>query len=134
MQQPVEGMLLIGRRDMRSGNSWMHNLPVLAKGPQRCTLLVNPLDATRLGLSDGGMARLRAGGAELLAPVQLSDELMPGVISLPHGWGHDLPGARLKLAEQRPGVNMNALLNDQMRDPLSGNAVLSGIAVEVAAA
>ena len=134
LQQPVEGMLLIGRRDMRSGNSWMHNLPVLAKGPQRCTLLVNPLDATRLGLSDGGMARLRAGGAELLAPVQLSDELMPGVISLPHGWGHDLPGARLKLAEQRPGVNMNALLNDQMRDPLSGNAVLSGIAVEVAAA
>lgn len=129
----VDGMLLIGRRDVRSGNSWMHNLPILAKGPERCTLLINPLDAARLGLADGGMARLRAAGAELLAPIQITQDLMPGVVSLPHGWGHDLPGAQLGLAAQRPGVNMNILLDDKERDPLSGNAVLSGVAVEVEA-
>ena len=127
-------MLLIGRRDVRSGNSWMHNLPILAKGPERCTLLMHPQDGARLGLVDGAMARLKAAGAELLAPVHLSADLMPGVVSLPHGWGHDLPGARLNLAAARPGVNMNELLDDRLRDPLSGNAVLSGVAVEVEAA
>jgi anaerobic selenocysteine-containing dehydrogenase len=130
---PNEGMLLIGRRDVRSGNSWMHNLPVLAKGPERCTLLINPLDATRLGLAGGSLARLKAGGAELLAPIQITADLMPGVVSLPHGWGHDLPGTQLGVAAQRPGVNMNALLDDALRDPLSGNAVLSGVVVEIAA-
>ena len=134
LASPALGMLLIGRRDVRSGNSWMHNLPILAKGPERCTLLINPLDAARLGLADGGLARLKAAGAELLAPIHITPDLMPGVVSLPHGWGHDLPGAQLGLAAQRPGVNMNALLDDALRDPLSGNAVLSGVAVEVEAA
>ena len=133
LASPAEGMLLIGRRDVRSGNSWMHNLPILAKGPERCTLLINPLDAARLGLADGSLARLTAGGTALQAPVQITPDLMPGVVSLPHGWGHDLPGTQLGLAAQRPGVNMNALLNDALRDPLSGNAVLSGVAVEVEA-
>ena len=134
LANPASGMLLIGRRDVRSGNSWMHNLPLLAKGPARCTLLINPLDAARLGLAEGAIARLEAGGSELLAPVHLTPDLMPGVVSLPHGWGHDLPGTQLRLAAQRPGVNMNALLDDSLRDPLSGNAVLSGVVVEVAAA
>ena len=134
LANPASGMLLIGRRDVRSGNSWMHNLPLLAKGPARCTLLINPLDAARLGLAEGAIARLQAGGSELLAPVHLTPDLMPGVVSLPHGWGHDLPGTQLRLAAQRPGVNMNALLDDSLRDPLSGNAVLSGVVVEVAAA
>jgi anaerobic selenocysteine-containing dehydrogenase len=129
LAQPAEGMLLIGRRDMRSGNSWMHNLPVLAKGPERCTLLVNPLDAQRLGLQDGGQARVSTATGAAIARVALSDELMAGVVSLPHGWGHDLPGAQLQLAAQRPGVNLNALLSDRLRDPLSGNAVLSGVTV-----
>ena len=133
LASPAKGMLLIGRRDVRSGNSWMHNLPILAKGPERCTLLINPLDAARLGLADGSLARLTAGGTALQAPVHLTPDLMPGVVSLPHGWGHDLPGTQLGLAAQRPGVNMNALLNDALRDPLSGNAVLSGVAVEVEA-
>ncbi|MDN3922573.1 molybdopterin-dependent oxidoreductase [Roseateles violae] len=131
---PVEGMLLIGRRDMRSGNSWMHNLPVLAKGPERCTLLVHPADAARLGLSDGGRARLATTTGAGLVRVELSETLMPGVVSLPHGWGHDLPGARLRQAAERPGLNMNALLDDGARDPLSGNAVLSGVAVQIAPA
>ncbi len=130
---PAEGMLLIGRRDVRSGNSWMHNLPILAKGPERCTLLINPLDAERLGLRDGSLAQLSAGGAQLQVPVHLTADLMPGVVSLPHGWGHDLTGTRLQLAAQRPGVNMNSLLDDRARDPLSGNAVLSGVAVDVVA-
>ena len=133
LASPAKGMLLIGRRDVRSGNSWMHNLPILAKGPERCTLLINPLDAARLGLADGSLARLTAGGTALQAPVHITPDLMPGVVSLPHGWGHDLPGTQLGLAAQRPGVNMNALLNDALRDPLSGNAVLSGVAVEVEA-
>ncbi|MET0519892.1 MAG: molybdopterin-dependent oxidoreductase [Burkholderiaceae bacterium] len=136
---PAPEMLLIGRRDVRSGNSWMHNLPILAKGPERCTLRVHPDDGRRLGLADGAMARLSAAGAGaaaagLVVPVQLSAELRPGVVSLPHGWGHDLPGARLRLAAERPGVNINELLDDRLRDPLSGNAVLSGVAVHVMAA
>lgn len=134
LAQAQTGMLLIGRRDVRSGNSWMHNLPVLAKGPERCTLTVHPADAQRLGLQEGANARLSAGDAELIVPVHLSDELMPGVVSLPHGWGHNLPHTRLHLARQRPGVNLNALLSDHLRDPLSGNAVLSGAPVSVCAA
>ena len=129
-----EGMLLIGRRDTRSGNSWMHNLPVLAKGPERCTLLVHPADAQRLGLQDGALARLQSGATELLAPVRITNEMQVGVVSLPHGWGHDLPGSQLHEAALRPGVNMNALLDDRLRDPLSGNAVLSGVPVQVSTA
>ncbi len=126
-------MLIIGRRDTRSNNSWMHNLPTLAKGPERCTLLVHPADAERLGLSDGGLARVSRGAASLQAPVVLSAAMMPGVVSLPHGWGHDLAGSRLGLASLRPGVNLNVLLDDGLIDPLSGNAVLSGVAVQVEA-
>jgi anaerobic selenocysteine-containing dehydrogenase len=126
-------MQIMGRRQVRSGNSWMHNLPILAKGPFRCTALVHPADAQRLGLLDGGMAQISAEGQTIKAQVQISDEVMAGVVSLPHGWGHDLPGARLQLAAQRPGVNLNALLSDRVWDPLSGNAVLSGGAVTVTA-
>jgi anaerobic selenocysteine-containing dehydrogenase len=111
----------------------MHNLPILAKGPFRCTALVHPADAQRLGLLDGGMAQISAEGQTIKAQVQISDEVLAGVVSLPHGWGHDLPGARLQLAAQRPGVNLNALLSDRVWDPLSGNAVLSGGAVTVTA-
>jgi anaerobic selenocysteine-containing dehydrogenase len=135
-------MQIMGRRQVRSGNSWMHNLPILAKGPFRCTALVHPSDAQRLGLQDGGFAQISKEfgsdfnnqGQAVKAQVQISDEVMPGVISLPHGWGHDLPGAKLQLAAQRPGVNLNALLSDRDWDPLSGNAVLSGSTVLVTAA
>jgi anaerobic selenocysteine-containing dehydrogenase len=126
-------MLIIGRRDVRSNNSWMHNLPTLAKGPERCTLLVHPDDARRLGLGDGGLARVSRGAASLQAPVVLSAAMMPGVVSLPHGWGHALAGSRLGLASERPGANLNLLLDDGLIDPLSGNAVLSGLAVQISA-
>ncbi|MBX3605010.1 MAG: molybdopterin-dependent oxidoreductase [Piscinibacter sp.] len=127
-------LLIVGRRDVRSNNSWMHNLPVLAKGPARCTLKIHPEDAARLGLADGALATIEAGGRSVQAPAQLDADMMPGVVCLPHGWGHDLPGAQLAVAAERPGANLNALLDEDSRDPLSGNAVLSGVAVAVRAA
>lgn len=136
LHEPAPALTLIGRRDVRSNNSWMHNLPILAKGPERCTLLVHPGDAQRLGLQDGAQARLSRSDrptTALLVPVQLSAAMMPGVVSLPHGWGHDQAGTQLKLAAERPGVNLNALLDEQRRDPLSGNSVLSGVAVSLVA-
>ena len=129
---PAPDLVIVGRRQLRSNNSWMHNLPVLAKGAYRCTALVHPVDAARLGLFDGGMAQLRNGARRIDVQVEVSDEMMPGVVSLPHGWGHDLAGTRLGVAAERPGVNLNALLDENLRDPLSGNAVLSGVAVEMA--
>ena len=132
--RPAPDLVVIGRRDVRSNNSWMHNLPVLAKGPMRCTAMVHPADAARLGLSHGGQARIATARASLQVQVEVSDEMMPGVVSLPHGWGHDLPGARLQVAAQRPGANLNALLDDRWRDPLSGNAVLGGMPVTLQAA
>ncbi len=129
LQRPAPELVVIGRRDVRSNNSWMHNLPLLAKGPMRCTALVHPIDAARLQLTDGALATLENGPRQVQAQVQISDQMMPGVVSLAHGWGHHLPGARLALAAQRPGANLNALLDDQLRDPLSGNAVLGGVAI-----
>ena len=131
LQAPADPLVIIGRRDVRSNNSWMHNLPVLAKGPERCTALLHPDDARRLGLSNGQIARIRHGERSITAPVEVSAAMMPGVVSLPHGWGHDLPGSRLQVAAERPGANLNALFTESRRDPLSGNAVLSGVAVEM---
>jgi anaerobic selenocysteine-containing dehydrogenase len=130
---PKPDMVIIGRRQLRSNNSWMHNLPVLAKGAFRCTALVHPDDARRFGLSDGAMAAISNGERRIEAQVEVSAEMMPGVVSLPHGWGHDLPGARLHVAAERPGANLNALLDENLRDPLSGNAVLSGVPVRISA-
>jgi len=134
LSRPAPDLVIIGRRDVRTNNSWMHNLPILAKGPFRCTALVHPADATRLGLQDGAQASIANGALSVKAQVQISSEMMPGVVSLPHGWGHNLPGAQLHLAAERPGANLNALLNDQLRDPLSGNAVLGGVAITMCAA
>jgi anaerobic selenocysteine-containing dehydrogenase len=134
MDQAPPALVLIGRRDVRSNNSWMHNLPVLAKGPERCTLQVHPADAARAGLTQGVQARLSNASGELIVPVELTDDVMEGVVCLPHGWGHDQPGAQLRVAAERPGVNLNALLDERLRDPLSGNAVLSGVEVRLAPA
>ncbi|HEY0195332.1 MAG TPA: molybdopterin-dependent oxidoreductase [Kofleriaceae bacterium] len=122
-------LVIIGRRHLRSNNSWMHNLPVLAKGPFRCTALVSSIDAGRFGLRDGGRARIANGDRAIEVDVEISDDMMPGVVSLPHGWGHDLPGSRLGVAGARPGANLNALLDERLRDPLSGNAVLGGVPI-----
>jgi anaerobic selenocysteine-containing dehydrogenase len=132
LAQKASPMVIIGRREVRSNNSWMHNLPLLAKGPERCTLLVHPNDARALGLDEGALARITSRGGSVEARVQLTADMMRGVVSLPHGWGHKLPGAKLSLAEQRPGANLNELLDENWRDPLSGNAVLGGVPVEIA--
>ena len=131
LASPAPDLVIIGRRQVRSNNSWLHNLPLLAKGPFRCTALIHPADAQRLGLAHGGRARIARGDRSIEAEVEVSDEMMPGVLSLPHGWGHDLPGTRMAVAAERPGSNLNALLDEQWRDPLSGNAVLSGVPVRV---
>ena len=123
-------MVVVGRRDVRSNNSWMHNLPTLAKGPERCTALLHPLDAARHGVLAGERVRLQGtGGRAIELPATLSDEMMPGVVSVPHGWGHDQAGARLGVAALRPGANLNDLLDDRLRDPLSGTSVLNGVPV-----
>ena len=128
------GLVLIGRRQLRSNNSWMHNLPALVKGKERCTMHVHPDDADRLGLEDGRQALLRSAAGELEAPVEITDAIMPGVVSIPHGWGHDAAGARLRVATEHAGVNSNLLADESMVEPLSGNAILNGIPVEVAPA
>jgi anaerobic selenocysteine-containing dehydrogenase len=133
LDEPAAPLVVIGRRDVRSNNSWMHNLPVLAKGPERCTLQVHPDDAARAGLVDGARVRVQ-GTAAVQAQVQITPDVMPGVVSLPHGWGHDAAGAQMRVAAERPGANLNALLDDRLRDPLSGNAVLSGVPVTLQAA
>ena len=133
LARATDDIVIIGRRHVRSNNSWMHNLPLLAKGPNRCTALVHPSDAARLGLVDGRLARIRGkSGQPIEAEVQVSDEMMPGVISVPHGWGHDLADTRLGVAAVRPGANLNAVLDEALTDPLSGNAVLGGVPVSIA--
>lgn len=122
--------LLIGRRDVRSNNSWMHNVEVLVKGKERCTLQINPEDADRLGIAPEGRAKVSSVAGAIVAPVEVTDEIMTGVVSLPHGWGHDMEGVELSVASERAGVNSNRLSTGQV-DPLSGNAVLNGIPVEV---
>jgi anaerobic selenocysteine-containing dehydrogenase len=131
---PPPDLVLIGRRHLRSNNSWFHNLPALAKGKERCKLLVHPDDARRLGLATGGRARVRSRVGEVVAPVETSDAMRPGVVSLPHGFGHDAPGAQLGVASTRPGVNSNLLTDETLLDALSCNAVLNGIPVEIAPA
>jgi anaerobic selenocysteine-containing dehydrogenase len=128
------GLVLIGRRQLRSNNSWMHNLPALVKGKDRCTLHIHPADAARLGLDDGGRALVSSAAGRIEAPVELTDGIMPGVVSIPHGWGHGAPGVRLRVASEHAGVNSNVLSDETKVDPLSGNAVLNGIPVEVAPA
>lgn len=125
-------MVLVGRRHLRSNNSWMHNIEVLVKGAARCTLHVHPDDAVRIGLIDGGVARVTSRVGEVDATVEVTDAIRPGVVSLPHGWGHGQPGTRMRVAAERPGVNSNILADHQAMDPLSGTSVLNGIPVRVA--
>ncbi|HEX7409128.1 MAG TPA: molybdopterin-dependent oxidoreductase [Candidatus Binatia bacterium] len=130
-----QGLLLVGRRQLRNMNSWLHNVEVLAKGRNRCTLLVHPDDAERIGLRTGGRALVRSRAGEVSAEVEISDEMMAGVVSLPHGFGHTAPGTRLSVAtQQQPGVNANQLADEYLLDEPSGTSVVNGIPVEVFAA
>jgi anaerobic selenocysteine-containing dehydrogenase len=128
------GLLLVGRRHLRDNNSWMHNVPQLMRGKPRCTLFVHPDDAARLGLPDGEEAIVRSRVGEVRVPVTVTDEIMRGVVSLPHGYGHGRPGVKLGVATEHAGVSVNDLTDDKLLDTLSGNAAFSGVPVEVHAA
>ena len=125
-------LVLIGRRQLRSANSWLHNVEVLMKGRERCTLLINPDDAIRLGLADGGRATVSSNVGKVEIIAEVTSDIAPGVVSIPYGWGHDQAGVQLSVAAAHPGVNTNLLTDSQAIDPLSGNAVLNGIPVTVA--
>jgi anaerobic selenocysteine-containing dehydrogenase len=112
----------------------MHNVNVLVKGKARCTLQVHPDDAARLLLKDGEPASISSRVGTVVAPVEITDDIRPGVVSLPHGWGHDMAGSSMAVAGAHAGVNSNVLTDGSILDPLSGNAVLNGIPVEVAPA
>jgi len=127
-----DGLLLVSRRHLRSNNSWFHNLEPLVRGRDRCTLLVHPDDARSLGLLAGRAARVTSEAGTLEVAVEISDEMMPGVVSLPHGWGHDKPGTRLSIASAHAGVNSNLLAPSGLVDLPSNNAVVNGIPVRVA--
>jgi anaerobic selenocysteine-containing dehydrogenase len=127
-------MVLVGRRNLRTNNTWMHNLPRLNRGRHLCTLQIHSEDAARLALSDGATALVSSRVGTVEVPVEVTDDIMPGVVSIPHGFGHDREGAVLSLARERPGANSNILADESALDPLSGNAVLNGIPVTVRAA
>ena len=125
------GLLLIGRRHVRSNNSWMHNFHRLTKGKPRHQLMMNPEDAARLALKNGQRVSVNSRVGEVSVELDITDAVMPGVVSLPHGWGHGRPGTRLRVADKTPGVCVNDLTDDQDVDELSGNAVLNGVPVTV---
>jgi len=124
-------LLLIGRRDPRTNNSWLHNSYRMVKGKQRCLAFVHPGDAQSRGVSDGDKVTVRSRVGTIRIPVELTDEMMPGVISIPHGWGHDMPGAKLSIAKDHAGVNTNILTDENFLDSLSGNAALNGVPVSL---
>jgi anaerobic selenocysteine-containing dehydrogenase len=128
----AERFVLIGRRHLRSNNSWMHNVPALAGGTNRCTLQMHPDDVAELGIAD--TAKIKGPGGELIAPVEVAPGMRRGVVSLPHGWGHDRGGTGQGLAASQPGVNVNQLNDGATLDVLSGTAVLNGIPVDIAPA
>ena len=125
------GLRLIGRRHVRSNNSWMHNSERLVKGKPRHQLLMHPADLAARGLADGAPVRVRSRVGEITVEVQSSVEMMPGVVSLPHGWGHAREGVRLGVARAHAGVSVNDLTDERELDAVSGNAALNGLAVEV---
>ncbi|HEV8630343.1 MAG TPA: molybdopterin-dependent oxidoreductase [Thermoanaerobaculia bacterium] len=124
---------LIGRRQVQSNNSWMHNVPRLMRGKDRCTLLMHPTDAARRGLVDGALVEVASRTGRIRAPLEVSDEMKPGVVSLPHGWGHHRPGTRQATAAAHAGASLNDVTDEERVDALSGNAALSGVPVTVAA-
>lgn len=129
-----EPLVLTSRRHLRSNNSWLHNVPSLMRGRDRCTLLIHPGDAQRIGLVDGEFAEVSTSEGKLSVPVEVSDEMMPGVVSLPHGWGHDQPGTRLGVANAHPGVNANLLNPPNLLDVPSNTQVVNGVPCRVRAA
>jgi anaerobic selenocysteine-containing dehydrogenase len=131
--QGPNGFLMIGRRQLRSNNSWMHNCPSLIKGPERCTLLMSPVDADRLGLKHGRLVAVESRVGRVSLPLAVTDEMMPGVVSMPHGFGHDRAGIRARNAAAHAGASMNDLTDENVVEGMVGNGVLTGVPVRVSA-
>lgn len=131
LERPAESLVLVSRRHLRSNNSWLHNVPALMKGKDRCTLLIHPDDAARCGVTDDDVVTVKSAAGEIKVPVEITDAIMPGVVSLPHGWGHGKPGTRMSVANTSPGANTNALSLPTFVDEPSGNGALNGIPVTV---
>jgi anaerobic selenocysteine-containing dehydrogenase len=132
--RPPEELVLVSRRHLRSNNSWLHNVPPLMKGRDRCVLLMHRDDAERRGLVSGDVVSVASSGGEIRVPVDVTDAIKPGVVSMPHGWGHGRPGTRMAVANNAPGVNTNVLSPPNFIDEPSGNGALNGIPVTVTAA
>ena len=124
---------LIGRRHLRSNNSWMHNSKRLVKGADRCTLMMHSNDAQTLNLVDGAPVAISSSVGSVKAPLEITDEIMPGVVSLPHGYGHHRPKTKLSVATEHAGVSINDLTDDKIVDNLTGNAAFSAQTVRIEA-
>jgi anaerobic selenocysteine-containing dehydrogenase len=127
----ADTLSMIGRRDVRSNNSWMHNSKRLVKGKNRCTMQIHPDDAAKRKISNGEEVRISSKLGSIQIPAEITDDIMQGVVSVPHGWGHNHGDTQLSVASVRPGVNVNILLDDGFVDKLTGTSVLNGVPVQV---
>jgi anaerobic selenocysteine-containing dehydrogenase len=127
LERPAEPLVLVSRRHLRSNNTWLHNVPALMKGKDRCTLLIHPDDAARFGVADDDIVTVKSEAGEIKVPVEITDAIKPGVVSMPHGWGHGKAGTRMSVANSSPGANTNVLSPPTLVDEPSGNGVLNGI-------
>ena len=130
-QSHAQPLVLIGRRHIKTNNSWLHNSPRMVKGNNRCTMQLHPDDGAKYGINNGDEVKVKSRVGELTIEAEITDAIMPGVVSIPHGWGHNKKGIKLSVASQHPGVNTNILTDHMQVDELSGNAVLNGVPVEL---
>ena len=126
-------ILLIGRRHVRSNNSWLHNSYRLVKGKPRCTLMLHPETAKEYGIEDGQNVKVTSRVGSVMIVAEVTDELMPRVVSIPHGFGHGRKGVQQKIAQAHAGVSVNDLTDDTLIDKLSGNAAVNGVPVQLEA-
>ena len=124
-------LTLISRRHLRDNNSWLHNAYRLVKGPNRCTLQINPADALRFGVQNGQSVWVQSRVGRVELPAEVTNDMMPGVVSMPHGYGHNRPGISLDIAQAHAGVSINDLTDETLLDALTGNAALNGVVVTI---
>src|SRR5260370_36218664 len=123
----ADQLVLVSRRHLRSNDSWLHNVGPLMKGKDRCTLLMHGDDATKRGVTSGDVVTVASSGGQIEVPVEVTGEIMPGVVSMPHGWGHGKPATRMAIANDSPGVNTNILSPPTFIDEPSGNGARNGL-------
>ena len=131
LEKNKDDFWLIGRRHLRDNNSWMHNSSKLMKGKNRCTLMINPEDMEKLGLQNNQVVKVKSRVGEVLIPIEMSSDIMPSVVSMPHGYGHHRKGIKMEVAENHPGVSINDLSDEKVIDKLTGNSAFSGVKVKI---